>query len=483
MSIGSANSLFNNQKNIVKQKYLVVDDEMNEDDKEDFILDLEVDENLALFASSYEEALKIIKLHSDIAIFFLDSKIPKSNQQLNNEEPNILNNPNEWGISLIPEINKVYQNTTIIIYSAYVTKTYLQKRAKELKFNNIKGFYGKPGGVKHRKKLYQDAIRIYSPTQRKKNPTLVDQGIFDYSVLDENISSYVYEKTATIKQLAKRMAEDTVNVGKALTEVKNVLEHDQYLRWLETEVGLSYYQANRFVNVAKSFEASEVKNLPISSTVLFVLGPSSVPQSARDEALDRAKQGEKISVKLAEEIKDKHIAKDNTPQTTSTVAHKGLIEPHTTVNPDTKPPEIIKVIRQQNLWQLGKHLLFCGDPNDPEFIKHLPSKISLGLAFPTTKNWFFSPQISGVLSRAGAAFSYFTSYKHDTEQVKLSYKAIQNLVEINTDDGDNIAICFVPDPAILLMAHQMGCCCYLIESDRHKCERIRAVWDKFEKSN
>ena len=73
----------------IRQKYLVVDDEIvnNENDKEDFILDIGVNKDLALFATNYEEALRIINLHPDIAICFVDSKIPKNERDLYNFDP------------------------------------------------------------------------------------------------------------------------------------------------------------------------------------------------------------------------------------------------------------------------------------------------------------------------------------------------------------------------------------------------------------
>ena len=502
MFIGSINNLLSKSKKVIGKKYLVVDDEIakNEIDKEDFILDIGVDKDLALFASNYEEALKIINLHPDIAICFIDSKIPKNERDLYSFEPNIQNNSLEWGISLIPEINKLRRDTIIVVYSAYVTKTYLRTKVKQ--FNNVKGFFGKPGGIEHRQKLYLEAIRNGSSWKKKQELAASAKDNFDYSILDADLSAYLREKTTGIKRLVRRSGQDLIDIGQSLIDVKDKLEHGQFYLWLETEIGLNYRTANRFMSVAERFKSEQLLDLDILPSALYELSSPSVPEAATEEALLRAKQGEKISVDTAKKIKSKHIESRNSllqndPTIKNSAENTALREKQvvrersssnnltdgklSTVADASKKQiseqhQIIKVIPQQNLYSLGEHLLFCGDPNSSRFTKHITSKVALNLAFPNQKNWNFA------FERANSEVRFYSRYDHDLD-VQLLLEAVERYIKITTDGGDNVTICFIPHPDILLMAHQLGCRCFVSEPDRSKCEAVIAAWKELEANN
>ena len=530
MFVDSVNNSSNNSGNVVGQKYLVVDDEIakNEIDKEDFILDIGADKNLALFASNYEEALRMINLHSDIAICFIDSKIPKNERDLYSFEPNVQNSSSEWGISLIPEINKVRQHTIIVVYSAYVTKTYLKTKVRQ--FSNIKGFFGKPGGIRHRQKLYLEAISNGSSWKKRQDVNSSVESAFDYSALDENLSAYLREKTTGIKRLVRRSGQDLIDIGKSLIDVKDKLEHGQFYLWLETEIGLNYRTANRFMSVAERFKSEQLLDLDILPSALYELSAPSVPEAATEEALFRAKQGEKINVDTAKKIKRKHIDTDsstllpNKPAGVENTAENTVLRQEQVNrqrssdhddgqkrydladiplskesyqksstfrssssgdelsivadarNRSSKQQKIIKIIPQQNLYSLGEHLLFCGDPNSTQFTRHLTSEVSLNLIFSNQKNWNFS------FDRADSEVRFYSRYSHDID-VQLLLEAVERYIKITTDGGDSITICFIPHPDILLLAHQLGCRCFISEPDRSKCEAVIAVWKEFEANN
>ena len=474
MFVDNIDNSSNKNEGVTPQKYLVVDDELvkNEVDREDFILDIGVNKDLALFASNYEEALRIINLHSDIAICFIDYRIPKNERDLYDFEANVQDGSSEWGISLIPEINKVHKHTTIVVYSAYVTENYLGTKVEQ--FNNIKGFYGKPGGIKHRKELYLEATRTGSSLEKQENTTNSSSAIakgdesvrFDYSELDEDLSIYLREKTVKIKDLIKRSTQDIIDIGQSLIDVKNKLEHGQFRPWIETEFSWDHRTANRFMSVATKFKPEQLSDLNILPSALYELSAPSVPEAARKEALSRAKQGEKINSGTAKEIKREHLTRQNNALLTnrSTTVEK---------QDKDKQQEILKVIPQQNLYSLGKHLLFRGDPNSQKFLQHLPSEISLNLAFPTDKNWLFGGE------RYSSQVSFHSEHYYDFD-LQLLLEAIERYIKITTDGGDNITICFIPHPDILLLAHRLDCRCFIAEPESSKCEALLAAWKDFE---
>lgn len=51
----------------------------------------------------------------------------------------------------------------------------------------------------------------------------------------------------------KRTAEDIVEIGRDLKEVKEKLDHGQFLPWIESEFGMSQQTASNFMRVAEQF--------------------------------------------------------------------------------------------------------------------------------------------------------------------------------------------------------------------------------------
>jgi hypothetical protein len=460
---------------------LVVDDEIvkNDNDKEDFILDIGVSEDLALFASDYDQALAMIQQHfAEIAIYFIDSRIPKNDRDL--FVPQVNNDGVEWGISLIPHINKLDRTSSIVIYSAYVTKTYLNQKSKQ--YNNIIGYFGKPEGVKHRKELYRRALEARTQTLETKK--IVASNKFDYSKLDTNLSVYLREKTETIRQLIKRSAQDIIDIGESLIDIKNKLEHGQFYAWLETEFSWSYRTASRFMRVAETFKSDNLSDIHILPTALYQLSSPNFPKAAIEEAINRAKQGEFISAEKVKEIKNRYQTTkissliDESPKRRREEKKEILVNEEPIIVVDlpkqtvkTKQ-EIVGVIRQQNLWQLGKHLLFCGQPNSPEFIKQLPTKISLNLAFPTDSNWLFS------FSQIDSNMSFNSKYLLDLD-TQLLLEAIERFIKTTTDEDDDITICFITHPEVLPLVERLGCRCFIAEPEQGKCEAVRSTWEKY----
>lgn len=61
------------------------------------------------------------------------------------------------------------------------------------------------------------------------------------------------EKTAKVKILTAQTAENIIEIGKTLLEVKEKLPHGEFLNWLENDVNYSKSTAYNFMKVAKAF--------------------------------------------------------------------------------------------------------------------------------------------------------------------------------------------------------------------------------------
>jgi hypothetical protein len=67
------------------------------------------------------------------------------------------------------------------------------------------------------------------------------------------------------------------------------------------------------MNVASRFKFETVSNLPLATTALYMLAEPSVPDEARDEAVNRAEAGERIGKAKAREIVGRHAEPAHKP--------------------------------------------------------------------------------------------------------------------------------------------------------------------------
>ena len=348
---------------------------------------------------------------------------------------------------------------------------------------------------------------------------------FDYSGLDAKTLHFVQEQTEEIRSLIKRTAQDIIKIGQKLIEVKKRLEYGQYRKWIEAEFNWSKSTANSFENVARQF--ADVQNLDIfAPSALYELAAPSTPESAREEAIARAQSGEKIGYKFAKEIKKKHIAQlarykyasneQPLPQEISQQNQKNYIEQEkknfpvsvtvtsdrpeqkgkqqsitkqqviaiapkqTALNPsissETTKKHLLSwidstVIQPESWWQLGKHhLIYCGNPHSPKLQAQLPEQIALAISFPPTANW----QLGNLEQKVNSSLILFSNY--DDVDLKPLREIVRNALELYTSEKETVMFSFLPDPALLILAEQLACFCFIAEPDIKRCQAVIQAW-------
>jgi hypothetical protein len=125
--------------------------------------------------------------------------------------------------------------------------------------------------------------------------------IFDYQSLDAETRIVVQQRPGEIKALVRRSAQDIIEIGQKLIEVKERLPHGQFGPWLDTEFGWKTTTAWNFIQVAIKFSNFEDLD-QFAPSALYLLAAPSTPDEARQEALDRAAQGETITHATAKQI-------------------------------------------------------------------------------------------------------------------------------------------------------------------------------------
>lgn len=124
--------------------------------------------------------------------------------------------------------------------------------------------------------------------------------LFDYASLQPETRATVQRYTVEIKALMKRAAQDIIEIGQRLIEVKAALGHGHFGAWLSAEFDWDVTSAWRFMNVATRF--CNLQDLEIAPSALYLLAAPSTPEAARQEAIERAEAGEEITYSAAREI-------------------------------------------------------------------------------------------------------------------------------------------------------------------------------------
>ncbi len=127
-------------------------------------------------------------------------------------------------------------------------------------------------------------------------------GCFDYAGLDAQTTRVLRVSAKRIRFLVNRSLGDVIAIGQELILVKQTLPHGQFLLWMEAEFGWQERSARNFISVANRFKSATVADLEIDLSAAYLLAAPSVPESVRDEAVERAEKGERISRAVARKI-------------------------------------------------------------------------------------------------------------------------------------------------------------------------------------
>lgn len=452
--------------------FMVVDDEFGEDEKEDTIYHMGVPKELALFASNYDEAIEMLAKKKDIKICYVDFAIPKNSQQ---SKVNYENQEEWWGQKLIPQIKAFNRRADIIVYSAYATKSYLQNFSREFK-GIVTAYFEKPYGLDQRREYYLRAI----------NKDLS----FNYDNFDEEAKTILLDRAVKIRTLLKQTVKNMLETGAYLNEVREILPHGYYLNWVKKEIGIEPISAWRMANAAKKLKPYKIEDLdPIGVTVLYHLTDPDVPIEDLDKIIKSTKS-QPLSIKEAELIKREYKsqnkqqkaevekAKTKTKFKLLNAASAELINNAQTnklnesSNSSSLKQNIIQVIPRQKIWYLGanqQHKVIAADPNSPIFLRELPSAVSLCLAFPPEQNWQFQ-----FIHRNTT--NIFDSKYEDFDNV-LILEIVDRIMKISTEGQDNVAVCFIPDPHILSIIHQLDCHAFVADPDYQKCLNLVELFD------
>jgi len=323
---------------------------------------------------------------------------------------------------------------------------------------------------------------------------------FDYASLDTETTQFVQQQTGEIRVLMKRTVESIVEIGQRLTAVKQRLEYGRFGTWLEVEFNWDERTAQRFMNVVTEFGnyGDKLSEMNFAPSALYLLAAPSTPEAARSEAITRAKAGEPITYTAAKAIKQKYTPLPSKPKPKLEPEPVSQSQPSPTPEPLSQleaKPQIVMIrryvkamssaqplaVQQPSVpvstklgvwWQLGgRHLLYCGDPNSPEFLERIAEeKVSLVLAFPSTSDW--QPAIQATTRIVS------TEDLPQRKDLRLFEDTLESILLLCSDIGGAVVSCFLPSPEILSVTNRLDRRGLFAEPDSKRCNAVISDWKR-----
>lgn len=124
---------------------------------------------------------------------------------------------------------------------------------------------------------------------------VIQPTFFDYNSLDVETRIVVIQRTQQIKERIRRTAQNILEIGQKLIEVKGWLGHGNFKDWAKAEFDWDIRTAQRFMSVAVAFKSDNLSFFNFAPSALYLLAAPSTPAEVRQKVLDRAKVGEVIT--------------------------------------------------------------------------------------------------------------------------------------------------------------------------------------------
>jgi len=134
---------------------------------------------------------------------------------------------------------------------------------------------------------------------------LIQQKAFDFSSIDDMATrTRVIERDVRFDFTKQQVESGLIEMGRILIEQKADLQHGQWFGWLDSK-GVAHSTAQTLIQISEKFSKTQHVGL-MGIRVLQLLSQDSTPESARTEAIEKAENGKKLTVKEAKQLVEAH---------------------------------------------------------------------------------------------------------------------------------------------------------------------------------
>jgi len=124
---------------------------------------------------------------------------------------------------------------------------------------------------------------------------------FRYESVSPQVAKFLRGHANRIRQY---VGKSIIQIGKDLAGAKHYLSHGEFLKWVESEVGIPARTAQAYMQAAHWASDKRVAVALLPPSLLYVLSARSTPKEISDDVLRRAEAGERIELSsVRDEIK------------------------------------------------------------------------------------------------------------------------------------------------------------------------------------
>ncbi len=288
---------------------------------------------------------------------------------------------------------------------------------------------------------------------------------FNYEALDSKQRIEIQEATKVIREKLRRAARDIWEIGQMLSEVQSKLKRGQFDEWLKTEFDWSRRTAYKFISVYKRFDRSiNLEEIDIATSALYLLAAESTPEKIREEFIQKAQEGKKIThqevLQVVQESKTKLIPQSEKLEFSqiSNKVKEEIEKPISNSDVPLKSHVNFNSINIERGWyQLNKqHTIFCGDTALPKFANSIPYG-ALAIAV-TSDDWAHD----WLIEKAKTVVVFPES---EFERSKLT-----SLIVMFSSVNGIVIFPWLPEEEMILVTHQLGRKVYGGDIEPQKCQ-------------
>lgn len=139
---------------------------------------------------------------------------------------------------------------------------------------------------------------------------------FDYSALDAETASNLRAQANRIRKRIGKATQDLIDIGRDLLAAKkHLLDHGEFIKWVESEIGIVRRTAQAYMAIAKLAEEKGAAVALLPPTTAHRLAAKSTPSEVVSEVVAKAQSGDVLpDCRVAEMISEAKSQKRGSEQ-------------------------------------------------------------------------------------------------------------------------------------------------------------------------
>lgn len=126
---------------------------------------------------------------------------------------------------------------------------------------------------------------------------------FDYSALDAETASNLRAQANRIRKRVGKATQDLIDIGcDLLAAKKNLLDHGEFIKWVESEVGIARRTAQAYMAIAKLTDEKGAAIALLPPTTAHRLAAKSTPSEVVSEVVAKARSGDVLPDRRVSEM-------------------------------------------------------------------------------------------------------------------------------------------------------------------------------------